>query len=100
MNKRKNFMPKNRQPLQPYSEEREKRLEQIRLRTFRIILGNPNLSVQEMREMNNRKQEENTIEVTFLKHNPRSEEHTSELQSRGQLVCRLLLEKKKKREDS
>src|SRR5207253_10900344 len=26
---------------------------------------------------------------------PRSEEHTSELQSRGQLVCRLLLEKKK-----
>src|SRR5207253_6776799 len=36
-------------------------------------------------------------------HNPnrktarRSEEHTSELQSRGHLVCRLLLEKKKER---
>src|SRR5690625_6411914 len=29
--------------------------------------------------------------------NVRSEEHTSELQSRGHLVCRLLLEKKKKR---
>src|SRR5690625_5363366 len=28
-------------------------------------------------------------------HRIRSEEHTSELQSRGQLVCRLLLEKKK-----
>src|SRR5690625_6935534 len=27
---------------------------------------------------------------------PRSEEHTFELQSRGHLVCRLLLEKKKK----
>src|SRR5690625_6469996 len=27
----------------------------------------------------------------------RSEEHTSELQSRGHLVCRLLLEKKKER---
>src|SRR5690625_7066687 len=27
--------------------------------------------------------------------NSRSEEHTSELQSRGHLVCRLLLEKKK-----
>src|SRR5206468_10797813 len=27
---------------------------------------------------------------------PRSEEHTSELQSRSELVCRLLLEKKKK----
>src|SRR5690625_5445504 len=29
----------------------------------------------------------------------RSEEHTSELQSRGHLVCRLLLEKKKKTKD-
>src|SRR5437660_1297753 len=29
--------------------------------------------------------------------NARSEEHTSELQSRGHLVCRLLLEKKKYR---
>src|SRR5207253_10139506 len=31
-----------------------------------------------------------------LCHAERSEEHTSELQSRGHLVCRLLLEKKKK----
>src|SRR5699024_12023967 len=31
----------------------------------------------------------------FLKSNVRSEEHTSELQSRFDLVCRLLLEKKK-----
>src|SRR2546430_4854064 len=30
----------------------------------------------------------------------RSEEHTSELQSQSNLVCRLLLEKKKQREDS
>src|SRR5690625_6591528 len=30
----------------------------------------------------------------------RSEEHTSELQSRGHLVCRLLLEKKKKHRNS
>src|SRR3712207_7148494 len=30
----------------------------------------------------------------------RSEEHTSELQSRQYLVCRLLLEKKKKTQDS
>src|SRR2546421_8984633 len=29
----------------------------------------------------------------------RSEEHTSELQSRSDLVCRLLLEKKKKQQD-
>src|SRR2546421_2962959 len=30
----------------------------------------------------------------------RSEEHTSELQSRSDLVCRLLLEKKKQQDDS
>src|SRR5687768_18564799 len=33
-----------------------------------------------------------------LVNNPRSEEHTSELQSRLHLVCRLLLEKKKTKE--
>src|SRR5947208_11638974 len=37
--------------------------------------------------------------VTFsLQHGERSEEHTSELQSPDHLVCRLLLEKKKKNE--
>src|SRR2546429_6673133 len=33
----------------------------------------------------------------ILAHGQRSEEHTSELQSRLHLVCRLLLEKKKKK---
>src|SRR2546430_12831046 len=33
--------------------------------------------------------------TTILKTNYRSEEHTSELQSQSNLVCRLLLEKKK-----
>src|SRR5207253_9923756 len=33
----------------------------------------------------------------YLDKHTRSEEHTSELQSRGHLVCRLLLEKKKKK---
>src|SRR5207253_11329918 len=37
------------------------------------------------------------LEVFVFDKGPRrSEEHTSELQSRGHLVCRLLLEKKKK----
>src|SRR5437870_9459866 len=36
------------------------------------------------------------IETTTPRAWSRSEEHTSELQSRGHLVCRLLLEKKKK----
>src|SRR5258707_10704734 len=35
--------------------------------------------------------------VTGRIFNPRSEEHTSELQSRQYIVCRLLLEKKNKR---
>src|SRR5690606_32317314 len=38
----------------------------------------------------------NRIFLANLKRNLRSEEHTSELQSRENLVCRLLLEKKKK----
>src|SRR5690625_7085504 len=32
------------------------------------------------------------FKISFSTMKPRSEEHTSELQSRGQLVCRLLLE--------
>src|SRR5690625_5796248 len=36
------------------------------------------------------------VDDTVSEDNLRSEEHTSELQSRGHLVCRLLLEKKKK----
>src|SRR5690625_5367224 len=37
----------------------------------------------------------NVVERRFGLAKQRSEEHTSELQSRGHLVCRLLLEKKK-----
>src|SRR3712207_7519332 len=36
------------------------------------------------------------ITISLLECSQRSEEHTSELQSRQYLVCRLLLEKKKK----
>src|SRR5690625_6935474 len=39
-----------------------------------------------------RKKKDNFEQLTYAE---RSEEHTSELQSRGHLVCRLLLEKKK-----
>ena len=37
-----------------------------------------------------------TTYVATLASSGRSEEHTSELQSRGHLVCRLLLEKKQR----
>src|SRR5207253_3828015 len=36
-------------------------------------------------------------EIVAIRLGIRSEEHTSELQSRGHLVCRLLLEKKKRK---
>src|SRR5947209_12299358 len=36
------------------------------------------------------------FQLCIIRFRPRSEEHTSELQSRQYLVCRLLLEKKKK----
>src|SRR5258707_12043602 len=36
------------------------------------------------------------VSAGYMVHECRSEEHTSELQSRQYLVCRLLLEKKKK----
>src|SRR5260370_32630089 len=39
---------------------------------------------------------QNPIDLSPLQTTPRSEEHTSELQSHLNLVCRLLLEKKKK----
>src|SRR2546430_13583623 len=40
--------------------------------------------------------EKNAIDAAYI----RSEEHTSELQSQSNLVCRLLLEKKKKEQTS
>src|SRR5207249_11681128 len=41
-----------------------------------------------------------TVTSAFALSEPRSEEHTSELQSRFDLVCRLLLEKKKKKKQN
>src|SRR2546422_2414624 len=40
------------------------------------------------------------VNASRLASRPRSEEHTSELQSRLHLVCRLLLEKKKKKKNN
>src|SRR5437870_10942122 len=58
-----------------------------------MIVANASFPAKDLKEL-----------IGWLKANPgkasagtrRSEEHTSELQSRGHLVCRLLLEKKKK----
>src|SRR2546427_5997630 len=42
---------------------------------------------------------EDPVVVANVPHLKRSEEHTSELQSQSNLVCRLLLEKKKKKKN-
>src|SRR5688572_31309689 len=42
---------------------------------------------------------DNAVRVTLKPISFRSEEHTSELQSQSNLVCRLLLEKKKKKKN-
>src|SRR5690625_504792 len=61
--------------------------------TRRFLAGQPAIS----RAMINRIEHEMVEEgPKTLMREIRSEEHTSELQSRGHLVCRLLLEKKKK----
>src|SRR5690625_5706517 len=52
----------------------------------------PNIAARQSSSIENRQLKTDTP--------PRSEEHTSELQSRGHLVCRLLLEKKKTQETS
>src|SRR5206468_12653728 len=44
-----------------------------------------------------RRAQRNELHADAARAGPRSEEHTSELQSRSDLVCRLLLEKKKKK---
>src|SRR5207253_9527743 len=50
----------------------------------------------EYRDVSGLRRSQVFLEVGTFSATPRSEEHTSELQSRGHLVCRLLLEKKKK----
>src|SRR3712207_8578946 len=67
---------------------------------FRSIISDINLpamtGLQLKEEINRNTQlHGKNIPFVFLTTTPRSEEHTSELQSRQYLVCRLLLEKKK-----
>src|SRR5437660_9785911 len=53
----------------------------------------PRESIAEASSPDNKKE----VQIDIPLNVSRSEEHTSELQSRGHLVCRLLLEKKKKK---
>src|SRR2546421_8084093 len=51
---------------------------------------------QDQRRERDRAADRPAKEIPVMRNEKRSEEHTSELQSRSDLVCRLLLEKKKK----
>src|SRR3712207_7928684 len=71
-----------------------------------LVLGRVVADMQEAHEMLARRNWNEWAGLAHLKRlhdNPpveiRSEEHTSELQSRQYLVCRLLLEKKKKKKE-
>src|SRR5690349_23142760 len=70
---------------------------------FRSILGGATRDIRAVRGIGDEQEREERVGgLSLVLHivsddaYPRSEEHTSELQSRRDLVCRLLLEKKKK----
>src|SRR5438105_6374929 len=53
-------------------------------------------TIRQLATPNNLRGRMTSVNMIFFMGGPRSEEHTSEFQSRVDLVCRLLLEKKKK----
>src|SRR3712207_7558952 len=85
-----------RSTLFPYTtlfRSRERRAHRLRERRGRVLdLHAPEIAQQLLSgERHGAQQRQRKVRID------RSEEHTSELQSRQYLVCRLLLEKKKKR---
>src|SRR5690625_5865788 len=79
------YMPSLDKPL----KEKQERLEQ----NFQVILYEIALYINDKNEKWDGKELTESEEI-LQEALERSEEHTSELQSRGHLVCRLLLEKK------
>src|SRR5688572_31899564 len=65
---------------------------------LKILPGESELEVVRTREEMKRKERVDVQRIILEQQLKRSEEHTSELQSQSNLVCRLLLEKKKKTE--
>src|SRR5699024_11943176 len=81
-----------------YKEQSNRDKEQIN--TLNRLLENQQVlaleSNKKIQKLENQLEEERQLNYSFdTSSNDRSEEHTSELQSRFDLVCRLLLEKKK-----
>src|SRR5690625_6806158 len=63
---------------------------------LRLVFMDKGLSYPDQAVITNAKEHDRGQLEVLVDDQDRSEEHTSELQSRGHLVCRLLLEKKKK----
>src|SRR5690606_40228710 len=77
------------------TRDAQRRLQQ--LAELRQRVDNGDTSLQEAYDFYNGIIDTYTVGLNGVaQETPRSEEHTSELQSRENLVCRLLLEKKKK----
>src|SRR2546430_10263573 len=86
-------------PAQRSLEALERRSDLVELLRRGVFLFEPENSAQTVKQIGAfgkslQKQEERRL-VLFKRAQHRSEEHTSELQSQSNLVCRLLLEKKK-----
>src|SRR2546425_9771867 len=67
----------------------------VRAPTRPILRISPSPATPRVRDVNTR----GTMVISSMRRKIRSEEHTSELQSLAYLVCRLLLEKKKKKKN-
>src|SRR6266511_239816 len=75
----------------------ERDLQRIELRSFREALDGGDFRVADPQREREAGEDRLAVEEHRARPALRSEEHTSELQSRENLVCRLLLEKKKKK---
>src|SRR5690625_7946905 len=85
------FPPPPRSTLFPYT---------TLFRSHRVVVARGDAAVEELDDLAgtcaDRSAHEDPVDRLPRRGQWRSEEHTSELQSRGHLVCRLLLEKKKR----
>src|SRR5438132_6583819 len=85
------LLPPPRSPLFPYTTLFRSFIEP----TFRALCDGARYVDERLREIFDELRPNVIVEDNVVDDHVRSEEHTSELQSHSDLVCRLLLEKKK-----